>query len=134
MATFKEWTSEIESEFAKWLEGRPPIIIELARRFPPNKLYRLKTSGHRVFAVGYGEGGTVTVAVTGEFNFVAFERQVPGIAPEDLEECDLPGPDELLGSMDMAIEEVRAAMAGGVLDATALDARVREQRVKEKTN
>jgi hypothetical protein len=50
------------------------------------------------------------VDVTGEYNLVAFERRVFGIKPEDLEECDLPGLHEPLGSANMSIEEAKAAL------------------------
>lgn len=86
-------------EFEEWLATRPPIIQELARKIPPDKLYRLKTSGHRVFLYSYSEDGTCTVIVSGQFNLVTFERRVFGIKPEDLEECDPPGPDEPVGTM-----------------------------------
>ena len=54
---------------------------------------------------------TLTVIVSGRFNYVAFERRVFGIKPEDLEECDLPRADEPLGSANMTIEEARAFLA-----------------------
>ena len=46
-------------------------------------------------------------AVTGEFNIVAFERSVFGVDPKDLEECDLPGPDDHVGSLDLPVEVVK---------------------------
>lgn len=98
----------------EWLESRPPAIRDLACRFPPNKLYRLKSSGHRVTIASYEEheDGTVgfRVNVGGDYNCVAFERSVFGIPADGLEECALPGPAELLGSADMSVEEARAAM------------------------
>lgn len=59
----------------------------------------MKSTGHRVFPLSYSEDGTVTVAVTGQFNFTVFERQVFGVSPDDLEECDLPTEDEILGAV-----------------------------------
>jgi hypothetical protein len=89
---------EIDEEaFNEWLESRPEVIKELAKLLPPGRLYRLKTSNHRCTLHSYNEDRTVTVNVTGEYNRVLFSRSVFGIKPEDLEECDLPGPDEDLG-------------------------------------
>lgn len=88
-----------EAEFQEWLEGRPAIVREIAERLRPDKLYRLKTTGQRVTMYSINEDGTVTVDVTGRFNLIAFDRQVFGINPDDLEECDLPAPNELLGTL-----------------------------------
>jgi hypothetical protein len=112
MNTYDPTEDDIES-YNKWVESRPPSIQELAKKFLPWKLYKLKSSGHRVviYSIGEpraaGEPPTFTVAVLGKYNRVAFERRVFGTAPDDLEECDLPGPDEVLGSDDMPIEEVK---------------------------
>ena len=62
----------------------------------------MKSTGHRVTMYSYSENGTVTVNVTGDYNVVVFERQVFGISPDDLEECDLPAPGEFLGHADRA--------------------------------
>lgn len=90
---------EMKEAWHSWLAARPVIVQQLAAQLPPNRLYRLKTSGHRVTLYSYGEDGTVTVAVTGDYNAVAFDRRVFGIKPEDLEECDLPEPGEPLGTL-----------------------------------
>lgn len=97
---------ELNEEWDKWVEARPKEIQELCRLLPPNKLYRLKTSGHRATLYSYEEGGTVTVNVTGQYNSVIFGRRVFGIQPEDLEECDLPGPDEVLGEILTAPKDI----------------------------
>jgi len=83
---------ELDQEmWAEWLAGRPAVIRDLATRFPPNLLYRLRETGSRVTLHSYSEDGTMTVTVGKEFNeFLWFERNVFGIEPEDLEECDLP--------------------------------------------
>lgn len=92
--------SEIdESALQQWLSTRPPVIQALAQRVPPGRLYLLKTTNHRVTIHAYSEDGTVTVAVTGEYNLTRFDRQVFGINPDDLEECDLPPPGEPLGTI-----------------------------------
>lgn len=110
MAEIWSWTPEKLDAWKDWLKDRPPIILELAEKFPPNKLFRLGSSGHRVFVYSYEENNTLTVVVSGEYNMVAFERQVFGIHPEDLTECDLPKEGEPLGSFDMDIDEAREAM------------------------
>ena len=73
--------------FNAWVETRPPVVQALCERLPPDRLYRLKSSGHRVTLRSYCEDGTVTVNVTGQYNALAFDRYVFGIAPADLEEC-----------------------------------------------
>lgn len=56
----------------------------------------MRSTGHRVVAISFGEEeGTgrvvMRVAVLARFNpGLTFERQVFGIDPDDLEECDLP--------------------------------------------
>ena len=52
------------------------------------------------------EDGTLTVNITGEYNFVTFDRQVFGIKPEDLEECDLPGKGEPVGTVLTGTKEI----------------------------
>ncbi len=82
-----------------WVASRPPVIQGLCALLPPDNLYKMKSTGLRVTIVSYAENRTVTVDVTGDYNLLAFERQVFGINPNDLEECDLPGGDEPLGVM-----------------------------------
>jgi uncharacterized protein YkwD len=88
-----------QAEFDAWVETRPPVIQRLCKRLPPDRLYLLKSSGHRVTLRSYSEGGTVTVNVTGQYNLISFDRYVFGIDPDDLEECDLPPSDEPIGTM-----------------------------------
>ena len=99
MAKAIELTPEQTREWDAWVQSRPTIIQELCRRFPPDRLYRLKSSGHRVTLHSYSEDETMTVNVTGDYNFVAFEWRVFGISPTDLEECDLPSAGEMTGSL-----------------------------------
>jgi hypothetical protein len=106
MAKIIEWTDEQEKEWNKWVSSRPQVIKDLCNRFPPYNLYRLKNSGHRVTLYSYSEDGTMTVNVSGEYNVVMFDRQVFGINPEDLEECDLPTPDEPTGTLLIEKEDV----------------------------
>lgn len=98
----------------EWVAECPPSVQKVCERIVPWKLYRMKSTGHRVTVYSYDENmdGTITlkVDVTGTYNLVAFERRVFGVAPESIEECDLPSPDELLGSADIPIEDVAAIM------------------------
>jgi hypothetical protein len=109
---YGEPTAEQEAGWAAWVASRPPVVRAVAERFFPWKLYRLKSSGHRVTIHSFDEPEgetpvTLKVIVSGEFNLVAFERTVFGIAPDDLEECDLPDPDEPVGSADIPPEALR---------------------------
>ena len=72
-------------EWNKWLATRPKIIQKLAKQLPPDKLYKLKSTGHIVTLYSYDENGTVKVNVTRDLNpRVLFERQVFGLKPKDL--------------------------------------------------
>lgn len=94
----------------EWLEGRPEHIKDMARAYPPWKLYRMKDTGQRVPIYAYHENGTVTVMVLAEYNWCSFERRVFGIDLDNLEECDLPQQGEQLGTY-MTEEEADAAIA-----------------------
>jgi hypothetical protein len=116
--------NELSPSWFEWVATRPECVRVLCERLPPDRLYRLKSSGHRVFMYSYSEDGTVTVCVTGEYNAVTFDRQVFGIKPEDLEECELPGPDEPIGTLLTDDEDVKAfidEVRPAVLAARGLD-------------
>lgn len=81
---------ELGRNYEKWLNSRPAAVKLVATQKPPNRLYKLASTGQRVFILSYSESGTVTVVVSGEFNLTDFEREVFGINPNDLKECDLP--------------------------------------------
>lgn len=118
MANWFEPKPEQIAAWEEWVETRPPAVRDAIRKhaIAPWKLYRLMSSGHRVFVYSIsepkteGEPCTVTVSISGQFNAVAFERNVFGIAFEDLVECGLPGPDELTGSADIPIDVAIDAM------------------------
>ena len=95
-------------EWDKWVEGRPPIVQDLCRRFPPDRLYLYKPTNHRVTLYSYSEDGTMTIVVLGDYNAVIFPRQVFGIKPEDLVECDLPAKNEPCGAMLTSDEDIEA--------------------------
>lgn len=113
MARIGQPTSEQEAAWAEWVESRPESVKAVAKRFDPWSLYLLKTTGQRVTILAIAEDGTVRVNVSGNYNFLIFERQVFGINPDDLEPCELPSDDELTGSLmtpeqvDDNIEELR---------------------------
>ena len=91
MANIYEPSDDQKKEWDAWVASRPDGVRELAARFPPWKLYRLSTTKQRVFVIGFFEDLTLRVAVTKEYNFlVTCERQVFGIDPDNLTECDLP--------------------------------------------
>lgn len=94
-----------EPDWSAWLDSRPPEIRRMAEKWPPNRLYRMGDTGHRVTIVSYGEDGTVRVFVSGKYNFVTFEREVFGVDPATLTECDLPPSDEPVGSLDAVPEQ-----------------------------
>ncbi|MEW8230375.1 MAG: hypothetical protein AB2745_08630 [Candidatus Thiodiazotropha endolucinida] len=102
---------EIEGKaLAEWVATKTEVVQDLCRRFPPDRLYLLKTTNYRVTLYSYSEDGTMTVNVTGEYNKLLFDRRVFGIKPEDLEECDLPGKDEQLGTLFTDPEDVDACI------------------------
>ena len=75
------------------------VVRANAERLPPWELFRMKTTGDRVTVYSYAENGAVTVNLTAEFNLTLFERQVFGVNPADLEPCDLPAEDEIVGTV-----------------------------------
>jgi hypothetical protein len=94
------WTTDFDwPGFNAWLADRPQSIQDLAARFPPDRLFRIATTGKRGYVYSYSEDGTMTLAVTGQFNRVLFGQRVFGLTPEDLTECDLPETGEVLGDI-----------------------------------
>jgi hypothetical protein len=84
-------------EFHAWVATKPKVIQDMAAKLDPWTLYRLKDTGHRCQLYAFSEDGTVQVSITGEYNLIEFGRRVFGIDPAELTECELPGPDELVG-------------------------------------
>lgn len=91
-------TPEQEAGYADWVETLPEPSRSLAKRFDPWTLYRLTPTGSRVTIESFRDDGTVRVFVSADYNLVIFGRSVFGVAPDDLVECDLPGPDEQVGT------------------------------------
>lgn len=137
---YKQPTPEQEQLWKEWIAERPKSLHAVAQRFDPWTLYRMKSTGQRVFLMALSEPGpvkcdwckgtggpvppgddpcnncsgsgkvekfTCRVGVSGEFNLVTHERAVFGVDVDDLEECDLPGPDELLGTMELPIDVIK---------------------------
>lgn len=88
-----------EKGWNSWVATRPATVQEMCRKLPPDRLYRMNSTGHKVTLHSYSEDGTVTVDVSPDFNQVCFGRRVFGVAVDDLAECDLPEPDEPHGAM-----------------------------------
>jgi hypothetical protein len=110
-------TTDQIREWESWLAKRPAAIRATVTRLKidPWTLYRLKTTDQRVFLLALFEpkaDGKVLcrVAVSGDFNLLAFERSVFGIDPEDLEECDLPGPEEPVGALDLPVAIIKGLL------------------------
>jgi hypothetical protein len=141
MAYIVEPTEQMREDWGRWLASRPEAVRRAIEenKLEPWKLYRLKSSGHRVVIVSAleHEVGPVTlkVEVSGRFNLLVHERQVFGVALDDLEECDLPSAGEPLGAVltdgeasaaiegvDGTEEKLRAVKAAGQ---AAVDAMVR---------
>lgn len=95
---YTEPTQWQERAWAEWVASRPSRVRAIAERFDPWTLYQMQSTGQRVTVCSISEDGTVTVAVTGQFNLVMFDRQVFGVNPNDLVSCALPGADESLGT------------------------------------
>jgi hypothetical protein len=109
-------TSKQSRLWLTWAAERPPLIREAIEKhkLDPWTLYRLKTTGQRVYLLSISEPSptadqkvTVRVGVSGEFNLVTFERDVFGVDPAELEECDLPGPTEQIGSLDLPVDVIK---------------------------
>jgi hypothetical protein len=107
MAKVIEWTAEQRANWDQWVASRPDIVRELATKFPGDRLYRIKKSGDRGTIASYSENGTMTLIVDGTYCRVLFGKNVFGLHPDDIEECDLPGPDEQLGDFASESEENR---------------------------
>ena len=55
----EEWTGGQRREWNDWIDSKPRVIQDLCRKYPPDKLYRLKTTGQKVTLASYSEDGTV---------------------------------------------------------------------------
>lgn len=92
-----EPSSEAQQGYEQWMTERPECVRKLVTKhgFNPWTLYQMKSTKHIVTIYSYSEheDGTVTLTVSVSLKFnrvLAFERNVFGVKPEDLEECALP--------------------------------------------
>jgi hypothetical protein len=106
MANIMDPTPEEVQDWDMWVSELPAAVRETLQRYDlkPWKLYRLKSSGHRVTLYSVdepndGSAPTLKVVVSGRFNMLTFDRLVFGISPDDLVECDLPEDAEPLGTV-----------------------------------
>lgn len=112
MARFEEPDDERLAVWREWVAERPPEVRAAAEKIDPWTLYRMTSTGQRVRVLAVSEPEkpgapcTCRVLVSGEWNFVTMERQVYGVAIDDLVECDLPGPHEPLGVMHVSVVEM----------------------------
>lgn len=97
MARFVEPTPEGLAGWEDFKKKAPASVRAVAERFNPWTLYLLRPTKQRVFLVAINEGGTLMVGITEHFNVVDVNTKVGGINPDDLVECDLPGPEVKVG-------------------------------------
>lgn len=116
MARHIEPTPEQQKEWEEWLADKDDNIRQMAAKKPPELLYRMKSTGKRVIIYAYGEDGTATVIVSSDYNLVAMNRICFGVKLDDLEECDLPGPDEKVGFLDDPLKGIVEEMMAKITD------------------
>jgi hypothetical protein len=92
------WTAKEKKEWNDKVKAHPKHVRDVASKLDPWKLYRLRSTGQRVIIIGFNESEnkeiTVRVWVNAKYNTSPFERNVFGIDPNDIEECDLPSLNE----------------------------------------
>lgn len=81
-------SAEERAALDEWLEDRPQVIQEMARKYPPWHCYRHPPSGpHGHYVIySYAENGSVTL-IHGSDSFLP-AMQVFGIPADDLVVCD----------------------------------------------
>ena len=91
MAKHVELTPDEWRQAEAWIASRPPAIQAMIRRWPPDRWYWLDPPGQYAVLISYGEDETVRVLVSGRHNKgVARDREVCGVDPNNLTECDAP--------------------------------------------
>jgi hypothetical protein len=102
MAKVVEWDEVQKRNWSDWVASRPDCVRVVCERLPVDRLYRMTSTKQRVTVRSFNEDGTVTVRVSAKYNFIAtHERDVFGIDPNDLQECELPEKDEIVGLLDV---------------------------------
>lgn len=82
-------TLEEEAEWDAWVSTRPPVVRDLALRFPPTRSYVLAPHAQIVHVLSYYENGTLKVGVIPDENprlmcALPEPYEVFGINPDDL--------------------------------------------------
>lgn len=98
-----------EAEWNAKVATFPPLVQDVCKQLPPDRLYRMKSSGYRVVINSYNADGTLIVFLSGQFNLLLFERRMLGVLPADLTECDLPA-GEAVGVQIRDPAEIQAAI------------------------
>lgn len=77
-----------------WYKERPPLIQQKIDAYPPDRLYRQKSTGRIVYLYSYEEGDDgqcemCTITITKRFNpTCVLDRRVFDVPLEDLEEME----------------------------------------------
>lgn len=102
MAVWINLTEEQKKQAAEWIAACPQVVIDMVAKYnlSVDKLYRMKETGQRVTLIALGENDTVRVGYFKDFNLMMFsiaeEREIFGVNPADLEECDYPKQSEVM--------------------------------------
>ncbi len=108
-----ERTEAEQKDWDRWADGKSPIVRELHARFDPNVLYRYAETGQRCTVTAFLETGTVNINISGRYNKVDVNKTIQNVDPSMLEECDLPGPDEELGTKYTKQEDIARYVSQG---------------------
>lgn len=85
-----------------WLSDKPDHIKNLCGRFPPDRLYLMKSTGYRVIITAYGDGDIFVVTASNVFNpTLRYSMRISGVPSKELEECDVPETGELKVRTDL---------------------------------
>lgn len=71
--------NEQEAALEEWLAGRPQVICDLARLFPPWNAYRIKATGQHGEICSYSENGTLSLDIIGHDN--ALMSKMASVSP-----------------------------------------------------
>jgi hypothetical protein len=74
-----------QHEWQEWIATRPESVRALAKKYPPDTLYRLDPTGQLVTITAYNEDGSVRVYIDPKFNprrALSSGFEVFGVDPE----------------------------------------------------
>jgi hypothetical protein len=102
-----------KSPFELWLEGRPPVIQDLARRFPPEGLYRIKSTGQVCQLYSYtefrdGGVGFMVTCLPGQSVLFPEGHRVFGLKEDDIEPTTREYYDERCKALGSLMEVLQA--------------------------